>query len=127
MRNLRLLDGYRRTDRQVVRYYGTTGDDTCGVFECPSPIDGASLLIIAARGDGWEHVSVSRTNRYPNWIEMEHIKRAFFRDDEVCMQLHVAAKDHISFHPNCLHIWRPIDQSIPLPPAEFVGPVAKSA
>ena len=45
----------------------------------------------------------------------------FFEDDEVAMQLHVAVADHYS-HPRkeVLHIWRPIDGKIPLPPKEFV-------
>lgn len=127
MRNLRLLDAYRRTDRAVVEFYGWAGDETGGVFEVPSPIDKASLLVIASNGEGWDHVSVSRTNRCPNWIEMDHIKRLFFRDDEVAMQLHVANKDHISIHPNCLHIWRPHDATIPLPHKIFVGPAEEAS
>ena len=121
MRNLRLLDAYRRTDRQVRAYYGGIGDETCGVFEAPSPIDSASMMVIASSGEGWEHISVSRTNRCPNWIEMEHVKLLFFRDEEVCMQLHVATANHISVHPNCLHIWRPPEQAIPLPPEWMVA------
>lgn len=37
------------------------------------------------------------------------------------MQLHVDVSDHISVHPNCLHIWRPTDVAIPLPPKIMVG------
>jgi hypothetical protein len=37
------------------------------------------------------------------------------------MQLHVAVKEHINCHPYCLHIWRPHDQVIPLPPSIMVG------
>lgn len=122
MRNLRLLNRFRDV-AAATAFYGWAGDETCGVFTVPSPIDGAGLRVIASSGEGWDHVSVSRKNRCPNWPEMDHIKRLFFCDDEVAMQLHVATKDHISFHPHCLHIWRPNDGTvIPLPPAEFVGP-----
>ncbi len=121
MENLRLLDAFRRTDAPVRAHYGGIGDETCGVFELASPTDGAPLLVIASCGDGWDHVSVSRKKRCPNWPEMEFIKRSFFRDDEVCMQLHVAAADHISHHPNCLHIWRPQNALIPLPPKMMVA------
>ena len=51
---------------------------------------------------------------------MEHIKRLFFADDETAMELHVPPDKHINTHPNCLHLWRPQDQPIPLPPSIFV-------
>ena len=127
MRDLRVLNCYRRTDAAVIEMYGDTGDHTCGVFELPSPIDGGTLRVIASVGEGWDHVSVSRQNRCPNWPEMEHVKRLFFKDDETAMQLHVPPSDHISHHPHCLHIWRPLDVEIPRPPADHVGPVEVAA
>lgn len=121
MRNLHELDRFRREDRAVIEHYGSIGDHETGVFELPSPIDRQSLLVIATSGDGWDHVSVSRRNRPPNWAEMEHVKRLFFRDDEVAMQLHVRPADHISVHPHCLHLWRPLNAAIPLPPPDMVA------
>ena len=94
--------------------------DGSGAFEIPSPIDGESLCVIASVGLGWDHVSVSRRRRCPNWIEMDFVKRFFFRGDEVAMQLHVQAKDHVNVHPYCLHLWRPQNADIPLPPIEMV-------
>jgi hypothetical protein len=38
------------------------------------------------------------------------------------MQLHPARVDYINFHPHCLHLWRPVDATIPLPPSCLVGP-----
>jgi hypothetical protein len=70
---------------------------------------------------GWEHVSVSRINRCPNWPEMSHIKTLFFKDDETVMQLHVPSSDHINEHPNCLHLWRPTSTEIPRPFDWMVG------
>lgn len=124
MKNLHLLNAYRDTGPEVRAHFGFLGDDTCGAFFVPSPTDKAPMRVIASSGEGWDHVSVSRRNRCPNWIEMEHVKRLFFRDDETAMQLHVPPSDHISCHPYCLHLWRPLDADIPRPPAEFVGPVA---
>lgn len=126
MRNLHSLDRYRRADPDVMRHYGWAGDDTCGVFEVPSPIDGGVLRVIASAGAGWDHVSVSRRNRCPNWPEMDHIKRLFFADDETVMQLHVPATDHISDHDNCLHLWRPHRAEIPRPPSWMVGGCSKA-
>lgn len=80
------------------------------------------MRVIASDGEGWDHVSVSLAHRIPNWLEMEHIKRMFFRPDECCMQLHVAVVDHINCHPHTLHLWRPNDgREIPRPPNSLVG------
>jgi hypothetical protein len=51
---------------------------------------------------------------------MEYAKRTFFHPNEVAMQLHVAEDEHISIHPYVLHLWRPHDVKIPLPPRMMV-------
>lgn len=122
MKNLHNLNYLRDTGEAVKKYYGNTGDETCGVFNVPSETDQAKLRVIASSGEGWDHVSVSRRTRCPNWPEMERIKRLFFKADEVAFQLHVPASDHINVHPYCLHIWRPHHVAIPLPPSVMVGP-----
>ena len=124
MRDLSELDVFRLTSPELLRFYGWSGDSTCGAFVIPSPVDRKPLHVIAAADLGWDHVSVSRPNRTPTWGEMEHIKRLFFRDDEAAMQLHVPVAQHISLHPNVLHIWRPHGHPpIPLPPPLMVAPV----
>lgn len=114
---------YRDRSRNVVLYYGNAGDDDCGVFTIPSVIYMTPLRILASAGEGWDHVSVSRRNRCPNWPEMEQVKRLFFADHETAMQLHVPVTDHIDAHPYCLHLWRPHGVEIPRPPGWMVGPV----
>lgn len=123
MRNLFLLDQFRVRNKEVIAHFGWAGDETCGMFSVPSKIDGGELKIIASVGGGWEHVSVSRRNRCPNWPEMSYIKGLFFRDDETVMQLHVPSVDHVNDHANCLHLWRPIGCDIPRPPGWMVGGV----
>jgi hypothetical protein len=110
------------------------------------PFGRETLACQISEGGGWDHVSVSLPHRCPTWEEMCFIKELFFRDDETCFQLHPAKKENISFHPYCLHIWRPQTQeecdvvkqawgdewpygsafvapsAIPLPPVIFVGP-----
>jgi hypothetical protein len=125
MRNLNDLNKYRDRSYDVMRAYGSIGDATCGRFFLLSPIDRALMCIIAASGEGWDHVSISRKNRVPNWVEMDFVKRRFFLPEEVAFQLHVAEKDHINEHPHCLHLWRPLDREIPLPPGWMVGRDAK--
>jgi hypothetical protein len=124
MRDLRALDAHRL---DTTKSHGWNGDGTCGGFSFPSPIDGQPLNVIASSGDGWDHVSVSRRSRCPNWPEMEFIKRKFFRDDEAAMQLHVPESEHINVHPYTLHIWRPQQGEIPRPPGWMVGPIKKAA
>lgn len=119
MRDLRELDSHR--DPVAEAFLGGIGGSGCDAFSIKSPIDRADLTVIASDGGGWNHVSVSRRNRCPNWSEMEHVKRTFFRPDETVMQLHVPESGHINVHPNCLHMWRPHGVKIPRPPASMVG------
>lgn len=120
MRNLyeRAVNSFRVRSRLGV------GDDTCGAFSVPSPIDNASMYVIASSGGGWDHVSVSRRNRPPNWAEMEAVRELFFKNDETVIQFSVPRADHVNCHPNCLHLWRPQETEIPRPPAWMVGPRA---
>jgi hypothetical protein len=76
-----------------------------GLFAVPCM--GRRLKVLAGDGAGWDHVSVSLPDRPPTWEEMVAMKRLFFKDDEVVMQLHPAEKDYVNCHPNCLHLWRP--------------------
>ena len=80
-----------------------------------------NLNFIMSWGAGFEHCSVSMATRCPSWEQMCAVKDAFWNDNEVCMQLHPAKKDYVNNHPYCLHIWKPIDKEIPLPPTIMVG------
>jgi hypothetical protein len=95
----------------------------CGAFFIPNRFErrGPPLKVIASNEGGWEHVSVSLPHRCPTWAEMCLIKDLFWSDDEAVMQLHPRRIDYVNHHPNCLHMWRPIEAELPLPPAEFVG------
>jgi hypothetical protein len=96
-----------------------------GAFEIQGPC-GARLLIISggtgAAADGWEHVSVSIKRRPPNWQEMCFVKDLFWDDEEEVIQFHPPKSEYVNFHPNCLHLWRPIYFRVPLPPSILVGP-----
>ena len=106
------------------------GDERQGAFLIPHA--GEQLKVIASDGSDWEvvglappafeHVSVSLETRTPTWEEMEFVRSLFWKDEETVIQLHVPRRDHINFHPFCLHMWKPIGVSIPLPPAATVGP-----
>lgn len=97
-------------------YESSYGDDY-GFFDIPR--NGIRLMCMVGPGHvdiPWEHVSVSTAKRTPNWYEMALIKDMFWDDEETVMQLHPPKSLHISLHPHTLHLWRPINQAIPLPP-----------
>ena len=79
------------------------------------------LNFIMSWGADFEHCSVSLPTRCPSWEQMCAMKELFWKDDEVCMQLHPAKDQYVNNHPYCLHIWRPIDKEIPTPPSIMVG------
>lgn len=95
--------------------------DRNGQFVIPYATTGVNLCAIASDGCGWEHVSVSTRKRTPNWREMEYVCRLFWHDDEAVMQLHPPRSRWVNNHPHCLHLWRPVDVAIPLPPSILVG------
>lgn len=104
-------------------YFGTSRvDGPYGAFFVQGPC-GENLKIIASGGDetGWEHVSVSTERRTPNWREMCFVKGLFWDPEECVMQLHPPQSTYINNHPYCLHMWRPTNQAIPLPPPILVG------
>jgi hypothetical protein len=123
-------------DHEADRIYETADNERAlgGAFLVPVPGKNGSftrisyMRVIASTGKGqkdpawrWDHVSVSRSDRCPTWEEMDFIKRLFFLPDEICFELHPAEAEHISNHPYCLHIWRPLDAKIPLPHPMMVG------
>lgn len=94
-----------------------------GAFLIDAPT-GRTLKVIASDSTDemrWEHVSVSLTNRTPNWLEMCFIKDLFWSANEAVMQLHPPKADYINNHEYCLHLWKPTNEEIPLPPTIAVG------
>lgn len=96
------------------------GDATNGCFVVPLKHQ-QKLRVIASDGLGWEHVSVSRSDRCPTWDEMCQIKDLFWDEDDCVVQYHPPKEDWVNNHPNCLHLWRPIGVEMPRPPAILVG------
>lgn len=138
MKNLGVPEIAKYRDLEADRLYQTKDNERGlgGAFIVPTPGSRASpgpmrrrafMRVIASSGADqvapyrWDHVSVSLSDRCPTWEEMDFVKRLFFKPEEVCFQLHVSDVEHISNHPYCLHIWRPLDVGIPRPPADTVG------
>lgn len=86
-------------------------------------LNGWEGSVIWSNGGGWEHVSVAPFKRRytPTWSDMCDLKDIFFRDDEWVVQFHPAKSEYVNNMPNCLHLWRPISESLPTPPSILTG------
>jgi hypothetical protein len=118
------IDRCRDRSPSVFDHFGEVGDGECGRLFVNSTVTGERLCVIAcggSAGHGWDHLSVSCQYRIPVWVEMEQIKRMFFKDGETAYQLHVPPSDHINQNPNVLHLWRCHTQEAPRPPGWMVG------
>ena len=116
MRNLNLLNKHRRPHP----LFGEMGDETCGCFK--TSVGKTEFWAIASQEGGWEHVSISpaKKMRCPTWEEMTAIKNLFFEPDEIVLQYIMPESKNINIHKNCLHMWRPQNEKIPMPPTYMV-------
>lgn len=128
MRDLGELRAYRRG------LEGFDNDDPRSGFFIFTSADrgGGQLRVIASCNHGWDHVSVSRSDRIPSWEEMEWIRRRFFRLEEFAFQYHAPIAEYVdgSFKGNCktcLHLWRPHEaEHFPTPPKYMVGGMSEA-
>jgi hypothetical protein len=100
-------------------YSSETGEQG-GMFEVHSPKGTLLRIISSGQHEGWEHVSVSVQHRVPNWGEMCFVKDLFWEEEELVIQYHPPKSMYINCHPYCLHMWRPINATIPLPPSHLI-------
>lgn len=112
--------------------FDTKTGDPFGMFILTGP-RGKRLKVIAASGKyslrenkdpewAWDHVSVSLVDcrECPTWEQMCWVKHQFWDDDELVLQFHPPKDDYINFHNYVLHLWKPINVAIPMPPKEMV-------
>lgn len=104
--------------------YSSSVGDLFGAFFIRHPNRASSLVLkaIADDGDetGWEHVSVSLPTRCPTWEEMAYVKGLFWDDDDCVVQFHPPKSEYVNNHPFCLHLWRPVRESLPKPASMLV-------
>ena len=74
------------------------------------------LADVAIKDDDrlWYHVSFSRSKSIPSYEDCAFIKQTFFGAQRWAIQVFPAQKNHVSFHPNCLHLWHCLEGN-PLP------------
>lgn len=120
MKNLDYLNYCRQRGKEK-ELYGINGDNHNGVFRVF--VEGKGYNVIASNGGGWDHVSVTPTNTKrgcPSWETMCAIKDMFFEKHETVIEYHPEEENYINVHPCCLHLWRPQNHSIPMPPQFMV-------
>lgn len=100
--------------------------DPFGAFFVPR--GRTTLRIIATTGSEevpWEHVSVAaldyKGERCPTWEEMCWVKDLFWNGEEAVVQYHPPESEYVSMMKYVLHLWRPLNETLPRPPAVAVG------
>lgn len=94
--------------------WGTTAaDKNNGAFLIP--YRGVDLRIQASDGLGWGHVSVSLADRCPTWAEMDYVKSLFWEPSKWVVQYHAPTDSKINICKTCLHLWKPINKTLPRP------------
>lgn len=63
----------------------------------------------------WLHVSVSRPDRLPSYLDLQRAKTLFVGDDRVAYSVWPRASHHVNIHERCLHLWAPLTGDDPLP------------
>lgn len=82
-----------------------------------------TLRIIASWGGGWDHVSVSlASGALPGWHIMKYVHKQCF-GDTMAIQYFMPEQEHVDYSAaglEILHLWRPQNISLPIPPKIFV-------
>lgn len=89
-----------------------------GMFKIPMS-NRSIAYIVASDGMGWEHVSVhiesQGKERTPTWPEMCKIKDLFWGKEDCVVQFHPPETEYVNDHKHTLHLWRPINEKLPIP------------
>lgn len=86
-------------------------------YEVPSPMPGADCYFSTTglrvtestdliEGREFQHVVVSRADRYPSWEDILMVKEHFIGDEVEAYQVLPRKSEYVNLHPNCFHLWR---------------------
>lgn len=117
---------FKYPEKYRIRNKGPLSSETgeAGCFAIPLEQD-VTAFCIASNGFDWEHVSVhvkeNNKPETPEWQEMCLIKSLFWDEEDCVIQYHPPRSKYINNFEHCLHLWRPTEIQIPLPPSFLVG------
>lgn len=60
-------------------------------------------------GDKWIHISLSRPDRMPEYLDLKKVKEDFIGPEFEAYQVFPASVDHVNAHKFCLHLWCPVN------------------
>ena len=117
----RIKVGDKRLPRLKLEEIASTKEDGFnGHFLVPA--EGELWFVRLSDGWGWRHASITNAQRklLPSWNVMCRIKESFWGDDCWVCQLHPPPGENVNDHPFCLHLWQPLEESLPTPPVILV-------
>lgn len=56
----------------------------------------------------------------PSWDDMCEVKDMFWGEDECVVEYHPPKSEYVNSMPNCLHLWKPMDKELAVPPKYLV-------
>lgn len=118
MKDLTKLTKYR-DKKDEAKYFPQGTPDNVGFFEIPLKT-GHRAYVTAERTAEWEHVAVSLLRSCPSWEEMCEIKDFFWNEEETVIQFHPKKSEYVNICKTCLHLWRPVNVELPLPPKKLL-------
>ena len=111
-------------DNKYLSIKQTAWDGGAGIIRLPrnNKTGFTKATIIWSWGMDWEHVSVCPFNgSMPTWDDMCFIKDMFWNEEDCVIQYHPPKSEYVNNMPNCLHLWKPIKETIPMPPSILTG------
>ena len=114
---MKSAEALKHTPHLMIRQIGEDGGNGEGRY---GKLAGS---VIWSFGGGWDHGSGAPYQRsyVPSWEDMCRLKDMFFREDETVVQYHPAKSEYVNTVENCLHLWRPQNETLPTPPSIMVG------
>lgn len=110
--NLQDIVGYRALTATAI----PKGWNCIGVFKGMAMVymhkSGLRVLVSIAEmanGTQWTHASCIREDRLPSWEDLKAVKRWFIGNDRAAVQTLPKEADYVNVHPNCLHLWAPME------------------
>jgi hypothetical protein len=81
------------------------------------PLEGQIWLVRISDEMGWRHLSVSNSQnrKLPDWMVLRRLKEAFYADEEWACQYFPAREEYINDCQWCLHLWSPLNDTLPTP------------
>lgn len=115
---MKKVEELKRTPNLLINSISEDGGNGF-IFEGRKPF----CSVVFSWGAGWEHVSVAPLNRriVPSWDFMCKVKDMFFNPEEWAVQFHPAKSEYVNNLPNCLHLWRSLNEPQPIPPSILTG------